>query len=361
MNKLFLTILVLCQCTFFSLAQRKGADIKFDEDFYNFGNIIMENGKVTHVFNFTNNGDRPLIIQSAQPSCGCTAADYTRDSIAPGKRGFIRVSFDPKGKPGENSKFVTVISNSDPAVFNLIIKANVFLKNDRLKQYKYNYGNLVIINNIIPIRNTHPMDTTVFDIPMYNNGTKPIHIKKTYKGSNIIISPYINEIKPDEELVLRCAYTPKSPIFYGPQKQEIRFFTDDDSMAVKSFYIESDVFDNPKNFTKKQLRRSPKVVLNKYLHNFGDVYDTAKLTATFTVTNKGKDTLFIRRIVKPCDCITATSNKEFVLKNQQATITITYNPEFYVGVDERFIRLITNDIRHQDITLTLRAYVSPAR
>lgn len=360
----FKCIILLIFNTFICLnanAQKESADVKYDEDMYDFGNIIMENGPVTHKFYFTNIGLKPLKVIRAEASCGCTAADFTKDSIMPGKKGYVKVTFDPKGKLGENSKYVTVITNTDPAIFNLIIKSNVVPKNNRTRLYKYYYGNVVVINNNINLKKTHPLDTTVFEIPMYNNGNKIISVKKINKANNIMIGPYIKEFGPDEELVLRCAYTPIKPTYYGPQRHEIRLFTDDDSMPIKSFYIESEVFDNPKNFTKKELKRSPKGIWNKKEVDFGNVYDTSKLTAEFVLKNKGKDPLIIRRIIKPCECIHVTSQRDTLMKNESTVIKITYTPEFYVGVDERFIRIITNEILKQEEILTLKSYVVPAR
>ncbi|MEO8759790.1 MAG: DUF1573 domain-containing protein, partial [Bacteroidia bacterium] len=52
--------------------------IKFTEGTFDFGKII-QGEKVSHTFNFTNEGKSNLIITSAKGSCGCTIAEPTKD------------------------------------------------------------------------------------------------------------------------------------------------------------------------------------------------------------------------------------------------------------------------------------------
>lgn len=73
---------------------------------------INEGQKLEVTFRFKNTGDKPLIIQSVQPSCGCTVADKPEEPIGPGKEGIIKGVFDSNGKPGVNTKTMTVLANT---------------------------------------------------------------------------------------------------------------------------------------------------------------------------------------------------------------------------------------------------------
>lgn len=60
-----------------------------------------------------NTGTKPLFIVSAQPSCGCTVADYTEEAIAPGKTGEIVAIYDSNhGSAGEVRKTISVMTNT---------------------------------------------------------------------------------------------------------------------------------------------------------------------------------------------------------------------------------------------------------
>lgn len=85
--------------------------ISFPEMKHDFGKIT-EGEVVAHTFSFKNTGDNPLKIENVKPSCGCTTPDWTKEEVAPGGEGFIKVEFDSKGKSGQTTKTVTVTSNT---------------------------------------------------------------------------------------------------------------------------------------------------------------------------------------------------------------------------------------------------------
>lgn len=102
--------------------------LKFDSTIHNFG-IVKDNEKQYHAFEFTNTGKEPLIVLGAEGSCGCTVPSWPRDPIAPGKSAKIEVSFDPNGKSGEQSKIVTVTSNTEPTTSILTVTATIIKSN----------------------------------------------------------------------------------------------------------------------------------------------------------------------------------------------------------------------------------------
>jgi len=73
---------------------------------------IVEGQNVQVNFKFKNTGDKPLIIQSVSPSCGCTVADYPKNPIAPGEEAEISGSFDSKGREGFQRKTISVMTNT---------------------------------------------------------------------------------------------------------------------------------------------------------------------------------------------------------------------------------------------------------
>lgn len=92
-------------------AKKKQAEIAFAESSYNFGTIPEHGGKVSHTFEFTNTGDANLVIIDASADCGCTVPEFPTQPIAPGKKGKIKVTFDPLYRQGAFNKTVTVRTN----------------------------------------------------------------------------------------------------------------------------------------------------------------------------------------------------------------------------------------------------------
>ncbi|TKK66718.1 DUF1573 domain-containing protein [Ilyomonas limi] len=91
----------------------------------NFGTV--EKGKqVKIVFHVKNTGDKPLFITSANPSCGCTVADYTKSAIPSGETGEVTANFDSNhGAAGKIHKSIAVVSNTNPARTTLVFEGQV--------------------------------------------------------------------------------------------------------------------------------------------------------------------------------------------------------------------------------------------
>jgi hypothetical protein len=97
---------------------------KFERTEYDFGQI-KEGEKVVYTYKFTNTGSAPLIVESVQPSCGCTAPDWSKEPVPVNGTGFVKVEFDSNGKQGIQNKVVTVNANTWPTSMVLRFKAQV--------------------------------------------------------------------------------------------------------------------------------------------------------------------------------------------------------------------------------------------
>ena len=91
---------------------------------HDFGTILQDSEN-KHVFEFTNSGKEPLIIESAKGSCGCTVPNYPKEPIPPGGTGQIEVVYKPGKQENLQNKTVTVVANTEPKQTTLRIKANV--------------------------------------------------------------------------------------------------------------------------------------------------------------------------------------------------------------------------------------------
>jgi hypothetical protein len=88
----------------------KGAKIEFSKETHDYGTIKYDADPYC-TFEFKNTGNEPLIISNAKGSCGCTVPEWSKEPIAPGATGSIRVKYDTK-RPGPINKSVTIDSNA---------------------------------------------------------------------------------------------------------------------------------------------------------------------------------------------------------------------------------------------------------
>lgn len=80
-------------------------------------------------FGFTNSGTYPLFIIAADPSCGCTVADYPKEAIAPGESGTITAGYDTQNQhSGLFRKSIIVTTNTQGQVTNTLIFSGQIIK-----------------------------------------------------------------------------------------------------------------------------------------------------------------------------------------------------------------------------------------
>ncbi|MFP5471524.1 MAG: DUF1573 domain-containing protein [Bacteroidia bacterium] len=103
---------------------RPTTSLAFAQELHDFGDIKQETTN-KHVFEFTNTGVEPLVIENATGSCGCTVPNYPKEPIMPGQKGVIEVEYKPGQQEGPQQKTVTVTANTEPRQTLLKIKANV--------------------------------------------------------------------------------------------------------------------------------------------------------------------------------------------------------------------------------------------
>ena len=90
-----------------SVASAQKAVITCEKSVHNFGEIQEADGKVSHT------------------SCGCTTPEWTKEPIQAGKEGEVKVTFDPKNRPGNFMKTIRLYGNGMKNGFLLTIRGKV--------------------------------------------------------------------------------------------------------------------------------------------------------------------------------------------------------------------------------------------
>lgn len=102
---LALSVMLLSTAVF---AQSNKAEdfVDFKEKVYDFGKI-KQGVPVNHEFQFSNISDKPVVIESATASCGCTTPSWPQAPVAKGKADKIKAGFNAAA-PGAFTKQITI-------------------------------------------------------------------------------------------------------------------------------------------------------------------------------------------------------------------------------------------------------------
>ena len=114
---------LMCLSVGSAFAQK--ALISCEKSIHNFGTIQEADGKVSHTFVVKNEGTTPLVIANVTASCGCTTPEWTKEPIPSGQTGEVKVTFDPKNRPGNFMKTIRLYGNAMQNGFVLTIRGKV--------------------------------------------------------------------------------------------------------------------------------------------------------------------------------------------------------------------------------------------
>lgn len=106
-----------------SITKTTPASIKWKSETLDVGEIPQGIPKVIE-FEFKNTGKEPVVITSAQGSCGCTSTDFPKTPVLPGTSTKITATFNAANK-GSFAKTVTVKIASEETPVVLTFKGTV--------------------------------------------------------------------------------------------------------------------------------------------------------------------------------------------------------------------------------------------
>lgn len=329
MHRLHIALLLLFLTATVAAAQPQATWL---ERLHDFGVFMEKDGKVTCRLRVVNTGTEPLLIVKAQAGCGCTGIDFPQDEIQPGDTAAVSLTYNPSGRPGQFTKQAIIFTNTIPRRTILEITGNVIPTDATLnKQYPVKAGNLYISQQDMPFGElTKGQNKTLF-LSAYNASTDTLHV--TVEGRSAHIKPTVvpDTVLPGHVTALTVHYlSGKAPLWglnvdtltlsceaLGPAASAS---TGSACINVMALVVES--FDG---LTAKQRSRAPVVSVDCGDRlDYGTLGEQDVVTRHFTVSNKGKDLLHIRRLWVPDgEGISIKADKHELKGGKTATVTVT--------------------------------------
>ncbi|MCH5166217.1 MAG: DUF1573 domain-containing protein [Clostridiales bacterium] len=113
---LWIGALLLCLC---APGRSAAQQLVFADTVQLVGELAENDAPRSYTFVCENQSDKPIVILRVDTSCGCVKVSHTRKPIAPGERGEVVVTLDPRGHEGALYKqmpLYTSASGRRPAV-----------------------------------------------------------------------------------------------------------------------------------------------------------------------------------------------------------------------------------------------------
>jgi len=330
------------------------AQISSSELVYNFGNINEEDGLASHVFVVENTGTGPLVITRITASCGCTQPEWSKEPIAAGKMGNVKITYNPKGRPGPFYKTITIYSNGGKGFYNLAIKGNVIgqsIKPDFL--YPYNIGDMKIEMKNVLISSIHNEETLTERISITNSGKTSftVHFGKLPHYLAVEVKPA--KLAPEEVGEITILMNAKEIRRKGRVVCEIpvtvRSIGQKD--VDENLHFAANVIDNFNKLSNTDRTKVPTAQLSGTLLNFGKLPSGkgriplvgGKVSGLIGITNTGRSTLVIYSATCDDSRIDITGGKREIKPGSSTSLRVTMHPREIFTRLETLVTIVCND------------------
>jgi hypothetical protein len=349
-------IAILALPLFFSYAALAQGHAKFAKTRHDFAEIKEETGLASTVFSFENTGTKPIKVLSVKATCGCTTPIWSRDSVMPGSSGFVKVEYNPLGRPGVFAKEILVETDGSPSHISLTIHGKVTPRPKGPEDfYPFEEGSIRMRTNHLTYGSVYDDDTITQSTVLYNQGTKTITFSKSSSKVPNHLKPQLSKMSlaPGDTLTLSVSYVAGSKKDWGFAFDNIYLSTNDVDRPMKRINISADIAER---FSAADKAMAPHLSIAKMEIDMGTITDGDMPKAIFEVQNTGKSELIVRKLSAACSCIEAVSSGPLG-PSEQGTITLTFNSRGRIGEFEKDAILITNDPNQAVTTLLIKGKV----
>ena len=356
MKKLFTS---LCFIAFAVIAMAQKPVIKFDKTTHDFGTMLEADGRVTTVFEFTNEGATPLVVSKVRASCGCTTPSWTKTPIEPGQKGNITVTYNPTGRQGGPwQKSITVTSNAETETMRLTIKGNTISKTAQpANTYAYKIGDVGLKANTFQFNNIKKGATIIKSIEVANTGKEKVTLELVATDKYIEVLAMPEVVEPGKTAQLSVKFKTPDCNIWGPVKGNVHLLINGakERTNTNQLTFSANVIEDFSTLTTEERQQAPIAEFSTRTIDLGVIKADAKPTTTkLTLSNKGKKALAIRRIVNNVANMKVTPTKTSINNGKKTDIKVEVNPKgLKPSSYRRSFTVITNDPDHTNTIITI--------
>lgn len=344
MRKLVLLITLLAVNLSFISAQHAKANLAFDKTMHDFGELKESDGRVSYVFKFKNTGGQPMVLHNVKASCGCTTPEWTRNPIPPGGSGQVKAIFDPRNRPGNFNKSITVQSNAQNGTIVLRITGKVIAREKTVEDiYPRNMDVIRLESSHLAFTRMSPKQKKTEQLKVISTSDQALKIGFMNVPKHITIKSVPEVIKPNQAAVITATYDASVKNDWGFVTDNVFLIFNDVKDYKNRLTISASIEEDFAGWSAEEKANAPVLAIDQKTWNFGEIKQGDKVNHEFKVQNNGKSQLIIRKVKASCGCTAIKPAKTILAPGEETTIVAEFNSAGKSGRQNKSVTVVTND------------------
>jgi hypothetical protein len=327
---------------------------------HDFGTFKEEGGRQTFDFIVTNTGTEPLVIQNVQASCGCTTPEWTKQPIPAGAKGKVTAIYDPKDRPGQFNKTLSVYANTKPEVTVLVIKGEVIPHEKTVEElFTFQVGAIRFESNHLAFTNVKKTEKKMRVMQLINNSAAPVKVEFDGLPAHLKLACNPETLKPGQKGMVEGTFDAAKNGGWGNVSDMIKIKLNGVLQENLYYYVSANLVEDFSSLTKEQLDNAPVFKVESTTVDLGKIKGSTQNEVVFNFKNEGKSDLIIRFIRSTCGCTAVQQGPQGVgvKPGDASTIKAVFNSGSYSGKVTKAIYVYTNDPKNSELVLMLTADV----
>lgn len=211
-----------------------------------FGTLKEQEGRKTLRVFVKNISNAPQSILKVRPACGCTAADFQKETFLPGDSAWIDLTYNPFRRPGKFDKDVRVVpTEGNPIIIR--ITGTVIASEATLGQlYPTSYGCLRLTEDSFMPMLPLTREIKTFIAGFYNSCDHPLFLDVEAADNALGVDLGPNPIPPGEKGYIEISLNPLRETRSGSLEYTLQLRAAEDELSLpgvepKSLHINATI------------------------------------------------------------------------------------------------------------------------
>lgn len=333
--------------------------ITFQQEKQELGYVLWRN-PVTVNYEFTNTGDRPLVVSNVTTSCGCTSATWTQEPVPAGGKGIVKAVFDAEAI-GRFYKEVGIYCNAAPRPIYLEFHGEVTADARNYNfTHPYGFGAIHLDKDEIAFDDVNKGEQPVLEIGVANSSSK------AYTPVLMHLPPYLSAAADPDTLpkgkagkIKVTLHTDKLPKL-GITRASVYLsrFPGDKVGSDNEIPVSVALLPDFSRVSSQERNHPPVLLLSTGDRElvFEPLEGKQKKSQTILITNTGQSTLSIQDMQVFSIALAVKLNKRVLKPGESAKMKVTVLAENLPRVKGTpRILMITNDPKQPKVSIRVKA------